>query len=49
MRSVAAPARSLAATGHPQHEASFTTTPNGSYSEGTTIKSAAVYTGGNAD
>src|SRR6267142_5215209 len=49
MRSVVAPTRSLAATGHPQHEASFTTTAKGSYSEGRTIKSAALYTAGNAD
>src|SRR6267378_2398261 len=49
MRSVVAPTRSLAATGHPQHEASFTTTAKGSYSEGRTIKSDALYTAGNAD
>ena len=38
-RSRAAPTWSLAATGQPQHIASFTTTANGSYSEGRTIRS----------
>src|SRR5882762_5008243 len=47
MRSVVAPTRSLAATGHPQHEASLTTTAKGSYSEGRTIKSDALYAPGN--
>jgi hypothetical protein len=47
MRSVAAPMLSLAATGHPQHDASFMTTAKGSYSEGNTIKSAVVYAASN--
>jgi hypothetical protein len=39
---------SLAARGHPQHDASFTTTAKGSYSEGSSIKSAVVYAAGKA-
>src|SRR5437879_13879458 len=38
-KSFADPTRSLAMTGQPQHMASFTTTPKGSYSEGRTITS----------
>jgi hypothetical protein len=49
IRSLPAPTRSLAITGHPQQDASLTTTANGSYSEGSTIRSAAVYTGGSCD
>ena len=48
-KSLPAPTRSLTTTGHPQQLASLTTTANGSYSEGNTIKSAAVYTPGSCD
>src|SRR5262249_16643653 len=41
-KSRAAPTLSLAMTGQPQHMASFTTTANASYSELSTIRSAAA-------
>src|SRR3981189_3088643 len=49
IRSCAAPTRSLAITGHPQHDASFTTTQNASYSDGRTMRSEAVYMEGSCD
>src|SRR6266852_9356460 len=48
-RSCAAPTRSLAITGHPHSMASLTTTANGSYSDGSTMTSAEVYTAGSCD
>src|SRR5271166_3723007 len=42
IRSRPAPTLSLAITGQPHSMASFTTTPNASYCEGRTIKSAAA-------
>ena len=42
IKSRPAPTLLLAITGQPQSMASFTTTPNASYCEGSTITSAAV-------
>src|ERR1017187_416873 len=44
-----APTRSLTATAQPHSIASFTTTPNGSYSDGKTKRSEARYIEGNCD